>query len=201
MAFAMLLLYLLIIYIRPGEWIPALSRWQIVDLATVGSLFFMVAEMAIGRRPFTKAPHNGMLLGLFVSLLLSHAANTYVGGMVVAFRFFLVNLVVYLLIANTVTTVRRVQITLWLLIWLSVTLAIQGIQQAEAGVGWAGQSMSMDGRITWIGIFEDPNDLALAFVIVAPLLLGAVFSRGFLLFTLAPLALLAALVYGVYLTN
>jgi O-antigen ligase len=113
----------------------------------------------------------------------------------------MVNLVVYLLIVNIVTTPSRLRTTLWLLIGLSAVLAVQGIQQHKAGVGWAGQPTLDGGRITWIGIFEDPNDLALAFVIVAPLLLGSIFGRGFFIFKVVPLAFLLLLVYGIYLTN
>ena len=204
MAFLTLLFYLFIIYIRPGEWVPAFANWRLLQLATVAVLFFMATEMALSKRAFVKAPHNGMLLGLFASILLSHAVHTYISGITGSFGFFSTNLVVYLLIANIVTTPRRLQITLWLLIGLSVALALQGMHQAQTGLGWAGQPIVYDGgirRITWIGIFEDPNDLGLAFVMVIPLLLGEIFKREFFLFKVLPLGLLGVLIYGVYLTN
>ncbi len=204
MAFLTLLFYLFVIYIRPGEWVPAFANWRILQLATVAVLFFMATEMALGKRAFAKVPHNGMLLGLFASILLSHAVHTYIGGMIGSFGFFSTNVVVYLLIANIVTTPRRLQVTLWLLIGLSAALAIQGIHQSQTGLGWAGQPLVLDGmvpRIDWIGIFEDPNDLGLAFVMVIPLLLGEIFKREFFLFKIVPLVLLGVLIYGVYLTN
>lgn len=201
MALVTLLFYLFVIYIRPGEWMPGLAQLQILDLATIAALFFMMAEMALGKRGFVRAPHNGLMVGLCVAILLSHLAHTYIGGMIGSFIRFATNLVVYFLIVNIVTTAARLRAVLWLLIALSVTLAVQGIQQSASGIGWAGQPTLDGGRITWVGIFSDPNDLALAFVMWAPLLLGAIFTRGFFIFKLFPLGLLGVLVYGVYLTN
>ena len=204
MAFLTLLLYLFIIYIRPGEWIPALYRWRLLQLATVAALFFMAAEMALSKRALAKAPHNGMLLGLFASILLSHAVHGYASGLIGSFAFFSTNLVAYLLMANIVTTPLRLRAVVWLLIGLSVALAVQGIHQAQTGLGWAAQPMAYEGlhgRITWIGIFNDPNDLALAFIMVIPLLLGEIFKREFFLLKAMPLALVGVLIYGVYLTD
>jgi O-antigen ligase len=200
MAFLTLLVYLFMIYIRPGEWIPALFRWQLFDLATAAAVFFMLAEMALGKRGFVKAPHNGLMAGFFVAIVLSHVAHTYLGGMISSIRFFLVNMIVYVLIVNIVTTPSRLRTTLWVLVGLSAVLAVQGILQHQTGHGWAGQP-TVNGRITWIGIFNDPNDLALAFVMFIPVLLGAVFTPGFFLFKGWPVGLLGLLMYGVYLTN
>jgi hypothetical protein len=45
------------------------------------------------------------------------------------------------------------------------------------GVGWTGMGMIQDGRIQYVGIFNDPNDLALLFVMVLPMALY-LSSRG-----------------------
>ena len=55
-------------------------------------------------------------------------------------------------------------------------------------------------RITWIGIFNDPNDLALAFVIVIPFILVSIIKERFIGKILAFTALVI-IVYGIYLTN
>jgi O-antigen ligase len=56
-------------------------------------------------------------------------------------------------------------------------------------------------RINWVGIFNDPNDLALMFVIAVGLLLPFIFSRVNFLLRLINAAIMGGLGYGIYLTN
>ena len=206
MAFVCLLLYLVVTYLRPAEWMRIFQGWQLLDITTIATAFFLAFDLAISRRGFARVPHNRMMLGLTAAIVCSHLANTYLWGAWASLVGFFPLLVMYFLVVNTVTTERRLQVMLWALVLLTVLLAVQGIQQSKTGVGWAGQEWFVDElngqhRITWIGIFDDPNDLALAFVSVLPLLLAALFRRSFILFKLAPVYLLSILLYGIYLTN
>ena len=202
MAFFCLLLYLIVLYLRPAEWIAVFYGWQLVDVTLMGAALFLAFRVALSRGGLVKVPHTLMMLGLFGAVLLSHAANTYVGGLVSAFGAFGKLVVTYLVILYTVTTTRKFQVTLWVLIALTALLAYQGIQQAQTGYGWAGQGLAEGGRIRWISIFSDPNDLALAFVIVVPLLLSYLFKqRLFFGAKAVSSCLIALMLYGIYLTN
>ncbi len=88
--------------------------------------------------------------------------------MVAAFIDFGKTIVLYFLVVNIVNSERRFKIVITLLIILTTLLAIHGIYQHNTGLGWAGQTMDKDGRIKWIGIFNDSNDLALALIIIVP---------------------------------
>jgi hypothetical protein len=79
-------------------------------------------------------------------------------------------------------------------------LAAHSIQQANTGVGWTGMTIGEDGRVRYVGIFNDPNDLGLLFVATLPM---AIFLSGLGGFLRRVLWLTAAalLLYGIYLTN
>ena len=206
MAFIWLLLYLVVLYLRPGEWIPFFATWRLVPLVTAGSLFFLGFQLAVTKQPPPKIPHTRLMLGLFAAVIGSQLIHGYMAGATSAFNEFLPNLTLYLLIVNIVNSQAKFKMTLWVLVLLSAFMAAQGIQQYWTGVGWAGQppiweTGSWQARITWLGIFADPNDLALAFVIVVPVLLSMLFARSFFLLKLLPMALTGLLVYGIYLTN
>ena len=165
MACFFLLLYLVVIYLRPAEWIPAFYGWQLVDLTTIGTALFLAFYLAATKRGLVSVPHTRMLLGLFAAAALSHVVHAYLGGMITAIVDFGEIFIMYFLIVNVIRTERQLKIALALIVILTALLAVQGIQQHQTGYGWAGQSLSEGTRIRWISIFHDPNDLALAFVI------------------------------------
>jgi hypothetical protein len=82
----------------------------------------------------------------------------------------------------------------------AIVLALHGVDQSEYGVGWTGMGMVEDGRIQYVGIFNDPNDLGLLFVAALPMA-AYLSSTGGVLRRLFWLAGAALLLYGVYLTN
>jgi len=200
MGYFFVLLYLVVLYLRPAEWVPAMRSWQLVDVTLIGAGIFVLLFMAVSRKRFVAVPHNRFLLGFYAAILASHAVHTYLGGVINAFTAFAKIAIVYFLVVNTVTTERKFKVALWLMVLLTAVVALQGVQQFEAGRGWAGQKL-ISGRITWVSIFNDPNDLALAFIIVVPLLLSFIFKRSFFAMKFVPLGLLALVLYAIYLTN
>ncbi|HMM68808.1 MAG TPA: O-antigen ligase family protein, partial [Dokdonella sp.] len=84
----------------------------------------------------------------------------------------------------------------------SVLLAIQGIQQVELGVGWTGVGLSRETRIQYVGIFNDPNDLGLLFIMALPMAMFLSARGGLLgLRRLFWGAGGGMLLYGIYLTS
>ncbi len=66
------------------------------------------------------------------------------------------------------------------IVMCSVVLAVHGIEQARSGIGWTGVPIGEDGRIQYVGIFNDPNDLGLLFVAALPM--SVLLSRAWRLF-------------------
>jgi hypothetical protein len=58
----------------------------------------------------------------------------------------------------------------------SLVLVAHGVEQAELGIGWTGVGLSQETRTQYVGIFNDPYDLGLLFVMVLPMALYL--SRG-----------------------
>src|SRR3546814_8779604 len=91
---------------------------------------------------------------------------------------------------------------MWMISLCAVVLTILGIGQVGLGQGWTGMPTVQDGRIQYVGIFSDPNDLAMLFIMAVPMTL-LMAGRGGLLGLRRVFWWAAALtlLYGVYLTN
>jgi putative inorganic carbon (hco3(-)) transporter len=110
------------------------------------------------------------------------------------------SLIVFFVLASAVDDPRRTATTFAVIGLCAMVLALHSVQQAEHGVGWTGMTLGEDGRIRYVGIFNDPNDLGLLFVMALPMVLCLASRAGFLgrwFWRLGALLLLA----GVYLTK
>lgn len=200
MAFFSLLVYIFCIYIRPQEWVASLAGFPLMSAALILALVFYFAGK---RGRGVSAPQNIFMIGLLAALVASHLWHTYFGGAYQAFVDFVKIVILYFLIANIVNTPARLRVTVYALIAFTLTLALQGIAQFNTGYGLAGQPPFIQGtltRITWIGIFNDPNDLALALVIMVPFLLSYLTGGNFLE-RIVSIPSLGILIYAMYLTN
>ena len=201
MAFFFFILYLIVLYIRPAEWIPVFRGWRLASVTLIGTAFFLLFQVIASKKRPVNVPHHWMLLGLVGAIVCSHAVHTYFGGLVSSLTAFAPIVVMYFLVVNAAASEQRFRLALWVIVALTAVLAWQGIYQHATGHGWAGQHMSLGGRITWISIFNDPNDLALAFVIMVPVLLAYLVTPSFPGLKVVSFSLLGLLLYGIFLTN
>ena len=201
MAFLGLLSFIICIYLRPGEWIPVFSGIRVMQIVAIATMIFMVFSNISSKNKFVSAPQNKLILGFIISLIMSHMVHFYLGGMKLAFNDFSKIVILYFLVVNIVNSITRFKITINLIIILTLLMAIQGIAQYNTGIGIAGQELSQGERITWIGTFGDPNAIALAFVIIIPFLLDAVFNPSSLGQRIINIPITAVVFYAIYLTN
>jgi O-antigen ligase len=89
----------------------------------------------------------------------SMAASGWLGGAWGAFAQFAPTAMLLLIAVRATDTLARVKGMMGWLLTLSIVLSVHGIDQARSGVGWTGATMIAD-RIRYIGILNDPNDLA-----------------------------------------
>jgi hypothetical protein len=150
------------------------------------------------------------MIGFFLALGMSHLSSLYFGGASKAWQDFLPIIIGYFLVANSITSARKLNIFLSVLVLCTAFLAVEGIVEAKRGVSFFGVEPTLqhaghgtDGeeltvtRIKWVGTFADPNDLAMTFVIVVPLLLDRFLRKR----QAVTIGLLALTCYGVILTN
>jgi len=208
MSFLFLLIYIFLTIIRPQDWVPGIRGVHAIQIVSACTIFFLVFEAAGSRkgRFLARVPQNGLMIGLYFSVLMSHVAHTYFAGLTYSFWDFLIPFILFFLLQNGINTERKFKTALWFMVLLIVTLVPQCVYQAHHGYGWAGQQITYQAyediyRVNWIGIFNDPNDLALLFVIALGFLLPFVFGKVKFITRVFNLGLIAALIYGIFLTN
>lgn len=196
--FFWLLTYLVILYLRPQEYVPTFVDTPLVPV----SLLFAAAVWLIGQEKRFNAPQHGLMLALVAMMMLSVLASGWVGGAVKVFTQFVPTLLVYFLVSTSVDSLKRLREICLLLSVMSVVMVVHGMEQiaAEDGIGWTGAA-TIKGRITYLGLLNDPNDLSMVFLMGLPLTLYLAASTGSFVLRYACLAAAAATLYGIYLCN
>jgi O-antigen ligase len=199
MAYLALLASLALLYVRPGDLSPAFAGWPLLPIA--GGLLTVSILLAFAARTLKPAwgPQMNWLLGTWFAFVFSHVGHTYLDMTIRTFKGFFTNVFVGVTVFFVLSTRKRLRgfATLWIL--LSLFLAIGGIVQQATGVGFGGQPL-VKGRIQGVGIFADPNDLGLAFLIAVPLARARFWAAGgpaWLLFY----PLMGIFTYAMFLTN
>lgn len=198
--FLLMVVYLLLVLIRPQDY-PVLIDTNWLPMQPIALLAAAGVWLFSARKSFS-APQYA-LLGLFLLVLMfSKVVNGWTGGALVQLTKFAPVLLAFVLLANATNTRQRVVAVMAVFALCAAVLAVHGIDQAATGIGWTGVGLSQETRIQYVGIFNDPNDLGLLFVMSLPM---AVYlgGRGGLmgLRRLFWMSVAAVLLYGIYLTN
>ena len=217
MAIAAVVLYLAVLYVRPGEIVPEWEGYRFAAIAQVLGLVAVTVSWLMRPRIFLNQPLDLFVAGFFVAALLSNPAWGYFGGLQVAFVFLLPSVLCYFLIRGAVRTARHLRILSYVLVALTLFQAINGIVQFRTGVGLGDVEayqqrvrVTTDGaveleevpRIRGTGIFNDPNDLAMALAAAIPFLIGPMLARSIAFpGRVLAAALSVPILVAIYLTN
>ncbi len=176
------------------------------------------AELRIERAPLQVAlfsslalwllvPHKGWelpqfkLVGPFLFIAaVGMGLNGWWGGGVFLLQKVMPPVLTALLLSGAVRSQWQLRGYLLLVIAIACVIVLHGHLQLESGIGWTGSEL-INGRITYSGIFDDPNDLGLLLTIAIAsvcYLFGQWHSR---LWRLLSVATLGWLLYGVMLTD
>lgn len=197
--FFFILVYLVLVLIRPQDY-PQWADAGIPMLPIALCLAFLF-WLPSSNKNFS-APQYILLLAFFAVLMLSPISNGWMGGALVQLQGFAPVVLAFVVLAHAVTDRSRVLVTMAFFALCSVVLAVHGIEQVSLGTGWTGMGLSQETRIQYVGIFNDPNDLGLLFVMTVPMALFLADRGGLLgLRRLFWWAATAALLYGIYLTS
>lgn len=194
--FILSLLYVLLTIIRPQDYMPALVG---VPLLPVVLVLASLAWLASRTRTFD-APQFLILPMFMVVAMLSLMVNHWMGGALEVLRTFGPIVIAFFVLAAGCHSRRNVTIAMAVFVLCAAVLALHSVEQAHTGIGWTGARLGEDGRVRYVGIFNDPNDLGLLFAATVPMAFFLTGFGGFLgrLFWLTAAALL---LYGIYLTN
>ena len=195
-----LLTWLGLVLIRPQEY-PALLDMgiPILPIAMLGALGTWFISSS--RRPLAQPTY--LLFAVFIVVaMLTMVVNGWAGGAVTRLLELLPSLLALILIAQASHSPKNMRRLMWVISICAAVLTIHGIGQVKLGQGWTGMPTVQDGRIQYVGIFSDPNDLAMLFIIAIPMTLLMAGRGGMLgLRRLFWMAVAVTLLYGVYLTD
>jgi putative inorganic carbon (HCO3(-)) transporter len=198
-----LLIYLAFLYIRPQDFVPELGRLRIVlVLAVIIILFYFVHRITRRERILVFSTRQHVLM--FVLLLvvpISQIANFEVAKAWGAMQEFLTLFLLFFILANIPSDYKEFRTICWMLFACTTVIALDGILQHFRGIDIIGQK-PVAGRIRWIGVFGDPNELALLIDSFFALVLVNVFDGGLRLAKRAALVLVGlVLVAALYFAN
>jgi len=192
------------IFIRPQEWDPAnveyfieypIARYLLI-VSFIGYLF--------SQTPKIWGYQGWLLLGIVLFIPISGLRNgVFSDSIDETVDFFLYGLLPLLLYAGLVDSQRK---QYWMLILLATACTIMlhhGISQHldPDGFGWSGVRSFKGERIRYLGIFRDPNDMAMFFLINIPILIFLKKSTNNWILSNIFLLLCFGMLYGIYLAN
>ena len=195
--FVLLIVYVAIIFIRPQEWIPSMMGWPIIPVLILSAFMFWLfsANKALDAPQFYLLGALMLFSPLTVALAeegLSAALNTIVKLAPLYLTF--------LLIAATALSRRRIHIMMWLMVGGAVLMSAHGIQQSITGTGWTGE-VPILGRMRYIGIFNDPNDVGLSLVTALPMAMHLMRTSRRFMVKLLLLICVGLILWGIKLTD
>jgi O-antigen ligase len=193
MLYGCLLLYITVIYIRPAEIFPSWATFPFVDVLSVITAIIAVFSVGAKPRALLNVPHDKLILAFWALITLS-GVTVWFWLMYEGWLQFMPVIFCYFLIRLAVQTKRQLTGLVYLLIFMNVFLAVNGIVQYHTGIGLGEVPMTLD-RIYGTGIFNDPNDLGMTFVMAVPFVMMLIGRRD----TGIALRLLFVLVLGILL--
>ena len=190
------ILYIIFVILRPHEYLEILQGMSIMPTLMIAGLLTF---------PFVRQRQSGFIQNkpviVFVVIMsISLALSGWIGGIFITVAQFLPIIFLYFFTMDSVTDEKKVEFVMFVLVISAAVMAIHGIQQHSYGLGWTGTGM-IEGRITYIGIFSDPNDLGQYFVCTIPMMIYLYKIQASLIKKLFYIFILCSVLYAAYLTS
>ncbi|MDQ7076128.1 MAG: O-antigen ligase family protein [Gammaproteobacteria bacterium] len=171
-------LYLIFLYIRPQDWVPAFYGFP--TAMTVIPMGLLAGFLRKQQNPDLYILPQTTLVPYYLIMIL--VGTTIAAGFATAlgeFIEFLLRGMVFFMIVWNVDTPKRLKSVINFTIGLTLFLAYQGILQGETGQCWGGMTVFPgyeEIRIRWYGDWDGPNVLGILFVVGIALMLEYAFG-------------------------
>jgi putative inorganic carbon (HCO3(-)) transporter len=182
LGFFLTIIYVLIIMIRPQEFVTSIRAWPILDVMAILSLGASFIEGRINGTRLGRSASCKFVLLFLIWCGLSHIRMGNTGLILDSWIDFSKIAIVFYLVVLNVDTFQRLKTFTWVMILSTTVLALQGIWLFYTGSAFGSAEAVVRGellQVKGIGVFSDPNDLGLHLITWVPLLLPA-FHRPFL---------------------
>ena len=197
MSFYLLLLYLFLVVFRPHEYLEFLIGIPILMIVLgAGGLSWIASSNKISTSPQIK-----LMAILIFFMMFSITVNGWPSGALFYFSSMVPIFIMFVMMTSVLDSHEKIETTLKLLVVLVAIICIHGIDQKINGIGWTGAMLSQNVRITYLGIFNDPNDLALLMMMVFPFSCYLYLVSSKLIYKLFWLSIVLLIIYGLYLTQ
>ncbi|HYI03097.1 O-antigen ligase family protein [Hyalangium sp.] len=165
LAFYALTAFAVVMYTVPGEWIPVLDPLRLA-LVTSGVAAGLMALRRLGRaEPLYFDGVRGLALLAFSGLAFASVSWSVNPDVTRSTGLELLKLTaIYLTIINVITTGRRLAILCGAMVLASIVTSIGVINWYQTGV-----DLVEGYRARWVGVFADPNHMAMNLGLVVPL--------------------------------
>jgi putative inorganic carbon (HCO3(-)) transporter len=195
--FILTVIYTVLLIIRPQEFTPSLAQTPIlqITLLTAFGVWILCGNKGVDLPQFALLPI--LLVVIWFSL---GVGGGWWGGIVPALNTMLPPMLLLVIVSGAVRSLSELRTYSLVLVACAVTLVYHGHLQVTFGTGWTGQPM-IEGRITYSGIFNDPNDMGLLIVLAIALTIYNLKLTASWLGRLVLLGVVCWLLYGVYLTD
>jgi O-antigen ligase len=162
------MIFTAVLFFRPQDQVPALAVLHLADLSALGAL----ASLIFGRlsRGLSITRVTPELIGVvLIGVLMVAGApfSVWPGGALSTFTdIYSKVILIFLLMVNTLTSRKRIEQFIWLLVIASGYIAFRAVLDYARGI-----NLIENGRVQGSvgGMFKNPNDLALNMVAVMPL--------------------------------
>lgn len=169
-AYAGLLTFTVLLYLRPNEWMP-IGTFPIAKIVALVALVAFFTEQISAGRPFSIMPREFkfllvlgglMILGMPIGLNPSDSFGKFTEEFLKVF-------LIFMLTINVVTSLRRLLQLMEVTVLCGTVIAIGTLGRYASG-----ENLAEGFRATGLvgGIFGNPNDLALALNIILPIAIG-----------------------------
>lgn len=201
-AFFFLFLYTVSVLIRPHEMWAVSVQWITVQIFAI----IAFAATLAAQRPLKIYPQQWMLTLLLPLIVFSGFLNgSGMLGVEQAEKLITSSIIPLFLFTTCITSIKRQHWLMLVCIVAALCMVYNGHVQQTNYWGWALDTHALlahngDIRITYLGFFNDPNDIGMFLVMNIPFIFYF-YNKGIFPTKLLMLSVLAAIGYGIYLTG
>lgn len=203
MLFIGLLFFIFLIIIRPQDFVAGLTGIPIV-FATMAVLLTVWALFHRNKK-IVKLPQDKFVLLFFFSIIISAISTNWISYIIDNFIETIKVFFIYCFIVTIIDSYRKFVVATWtLMLFLFVIGCIGILQYYGHDVTGVGMTFAADKgiyQIRYIGLFDNPNDLAYSVVIILPFSLGLILHKSKFLIKIIAIILFSVSIYCIILTG